>query len=265
MLRLLKNLSHTVLIIIYIVIIYNILSLNLYTAIDKQSLNDHDEDCLKTEIIKVHYFYDKGKYKDYYVTYGIVWYVTSRYVKIVDPEISEITIYDDDNKLMYYLFTDKKVYMSVNPDKEPSKKRSANSFIEKSKWWKTGRKAKLLNADIEVWQNLIYLTGGWNVKSIVTYCYITYDYGNFNSSLNFSIAEEKLNSIKPNNLWESSFPLGISLWSASNYYDESLVLQFQVIYRTDKIEHIKATSSFFEIPKDYKKVEWKPVYFKHEK
>jgi hypothetical protein len=260
--RSLRILLYTVL--IASLLISNIFCICLNALNTNQLLNNRDsEDCLKTEVIKVHFFYEKGMYKDYYVSSRIVWYITSRYIKIVDPEMHEITIFDDNTKILYYIFTDKKVYMSANPEKEPSKKRSANSFIEKSKWWKTGLKAKFLNSDIEVWQNLIYLTGGWNVKSIVTYCYITYDYGNFNSLLNFSIAEEKLNSIKPNNQWESSFPPGISLWSASNYYDESLVLQFQVIDRTDKIEHIKATSSLFEIPKDYKKVEWKPDLFKH--
>lgn len=220
--------------------------------------------CLKVTIRKHHYFYNKGVYnkEDYYNDDYTV-YATTRYFRRDIPLYNEINIYDDIKKKIVYIFNNKKIYMSVIPDKEPRKRRYKNVIMEKTKIWNTGIKKKYLKWNIEVWRAVSYGLKDSEIGMVDTFYYITRDLKFPAAYFNYYSFEEKTYTIDteiPSKL--NTLP-GPSVWSITNIYDKAMLRKYLHIEEVIDIQYIKPDDSLFEIPKGYKEVEWNTDLFEH--
>jgi len=219
-------------------------------------------DCLKIHFKKQYLFYSNGVF-DYSYDDDFLVYLTSRYYKIESPLFSETVIYDDKSNILLYIFTDKKVYMTVNPNKESAKKKAKSATVEKCKLWNTGYKQKYKGWDIELWRKTLYGAKESKIDTIDISSYYAFDLILPNSYYNYHTAEEKIYSSSETLCKEKRKPIGLPVYSSADYYDKSMVLQFKSIEEVFEIEHIKIDDTFFHIRRNYKKIEWNPKLFKH--
>jgi len=251
-------------VIIFIFLLMTLL-INLFPLNNDKLKNNQDMDsCIKETIRKHHYFYNNGVYdKEKYFNDDYLIYATARYFKLDRPLHNEIAIYEDLTKKITYLFTDKKVYMSVIPDKEPGKRKYENIIMEKSKTWNAGLMNKYLNWNIEVWRAVSYGSKDSEVGMVDTFYYITRDLKFPAAYFNFFASEEKtytINITKPSSL--NILP-GPTVWAITNIYDKAMLRKYLQIDEVIDIQYIKPDSSIFEIPKGYREVEWNPDLFEH--
>jgi hypothetical protein len=153
--------------------------------------------------------------------------------------------------------------MTVNPAKEPSKKKSKASIVERCKLWNTGIKDKYKNRSIEVWRKIMYGAKESDIGMIDVFSYYAHDLDLPKVYYNYHTAEEKIYTLNKNSCASKNKPMGLPVHSFTNFYDKSMVLQFQSIEDATEIGHIKIDDSFFDIPRNYKKIEWNPDLFKH--
>jgi hypothetical protein len=239
-------------------ILINILILNSVEL----SASSSETECLKIHFKKQYLYYSNGDF-DYSYDDDFFVYVTSRYYKIESPLFSETVIYDDRSSTLSYIFTDKKVYMTVNPSKEPAKKKTKSATVEKCKLWNTGYKQKYKGWDIELWRKTLYGVKESEIGLIDISSYYAFNQELPQSYYNYHVAEEKIYSSSETLCDVKNKPFGLPVFSSADYYDKSKIILFKSIEQVTKLENIQATSSLFEIPKDYKKVEWNPDLFKH--
>jgi len=219
--------------------------------------------CIKETVRKHYYFYQNGIDKSDYFNDIFTIYTTSQYFKMNNPVFDEIIIYDDHTGVITYLFTDRKIYMSVNPEKEPQKRRSEKSMTENHKFWNTGIKAKHSDWNIEVWRDIRYGTKESKIGMIDIFSYITRELSYPKAYFNFYNALEKTYTLNTQSSTSPGIAPGPTVWSITTFYDKSMILQYIAIEELIDIQYINSDDSLFEIPKGYREVEWNPNLFKH--
>jgi hypothetical protein len=250
--------------VLFHLIIYFALCISLYPSYNGRLHNDHHAaDCIKETVRKHYYFYKNGIDKSDYFSDVFTIYTTSQYFKMDSPVFDEILIYDDHMGIITYLLTDKKVYMSVNPEKEPLKRRSEKSMTENHKFWNTGIKAKHGDWNIEVWRDIRYGTKESKIGMIDTFSYITRELSYPKAYFNFYNALEKTYTLNLQSSTSPGIAPGPTVWSITTFYNKSMILQYIAIEELIDIQYINSDDSLFEIPKNYREVEWNPDLFKH--